>query len=124
MNKPGFNHDRTAGTTSHSLLGKHWHSEWIRLSHIGNPAHYDLTGSRTGRIFAIVAPPVSADDGKIIRRILIFDNHPETLRLVFGGDGRAVFHVSAPQRVRSGALILGVILLVAIGLIGMFWPLL
>ena len=59
---------------------------------------------------------------KKIRRILIFDNHPDSLRLVFGRRANPHIHLSAPERVISWELILVSILIMG-ALIGMFWPL-
>jgi len=68
------------------------------------------------RIFAVVARPVTIN-GKTVRRILIFDNHPESLRLLFKSDlmprrGNEFFYA-----------VLTIVLVLAAGL-GMFWPLL
>lgn len=60
--------------------------------------------------------------GKTIRRILIFDDHPESLRLVFGGGANPHGDLSVPQRVSSWELILVSILTMG-ALIGTFWPL-
>jgi len=60
---------------------------------------------------------------KTIRRILIFDSHPDSLRLVFGRDANPVFDTSPPQHVSSWAVPL-VVMLIAVALIAMFWPLL
>jgi hypothetical protein len=59
---------------------------------------------------------------KKIRRILIFDSHPDSLRLVFGRRANPHIHLSAPERVISWELIL-VSILTMVALIGMFWPL-
>jgi hypothetical protein len=59
---------------------------------------------------------------KKIRRILIFDNHPDSLRLVFGCRANPHIHLSAPESVISWELIL-VSILTMVALIGMFWPL-
>ena len=59
---------------------------------------------------------------KKIRHILIFDNHPNSLRLVFGCRASPHIHLSAPERVISWELILVSILIMG-ALIGMFWPL-
>jgi len=61
--------------------------------------------------------------GKKIRRVLIFDNHPESLRLVFGHRPNRNIDLSRPAQVISWELILVSILAVA-GLAGMFWQLL
>jgi hypothetical protein len=61
--------------------------------------------------------------GKKIRRILIFDNHPDSLRLVFGRRPLPDVDLIRSKRVGSLELILVSIVTVA-GLLGMFWPLL
>ena len=55
--------------------------QWVRIPKVGRiPA---ATNSAQKRIFAIVARPIpTAIEGKTIRRIVIFDNHPESLRLI------------------------------------------
>jgi hypothetical protein len=74
------------------------------------------------RIFVIEQTsrlPSTNATGKKIRRILIYDNHPDSLRLVFGrGPNR---RLSSPQRVGSWDLLIVSILAIA-GLIVMFWP--
>ncbi|HWY51763.1 MAG TPA: hypothetical protein VNW72_09790 [Chthoniobacterales bacterium] len=88
-----------------------------------------LTGQRYGqtrRIFVIKKTNRLASTnsrGKKIRRILIFDNHPDSLRLVFGRRPHPDVDLSAAQRVSLWELIIVSILTIA-GLIGMFWPLL
>jgi hypothetical protein len=59
---------------------------------------------------------------KKIRRILIFDNHPDSLDLVFGRQASPHLDLSRPPRVSPWELILLSILTV-VALIGMFWPL-
>ena len=59
---------------------------------------------------------------KKIRRILIFDDHPDSLRLVFEGGANPHGDLSVPQPVSSWELILVSILTMS-ALIGMFWPL-
>src|ERR1700682_4067905 len=44
--------------------------------------------------------------GKKIRRILIFDSHPESLRLVYGPRSNPDVDLSVPQRVSSWELII------------------
>src|SRR5260370_40231356 len=52
-------------------------------------------------------PATNAAAGKTVRRILIFDNHPDSLRLVFGGRAGTHVHLSDPQRPTSwGAALL------------------
>jgi hypothetical protein len=52
--------------------------------------------------------------GKTIRRILIFDNHPDSLRLVFGHRLNADVDPSAPQITSRGYIILGLIPILAV----------
>jgi hypothetical protein len=74
-------------------------------------------------MFAIVAPPKVDLGGKAIRRILIFDNHPDSLRLVSerhltSGVDAAVSRHTSPLYV-----ILGLLLILSL-IIGMIWPVL
>jgi hypothetical protein len=90
---------------------------------------FSVTEQRSGRtrkIFVIKKTsrlPSTHAAGKKIRRILIFDNHPESLRLVFGRRLHPDIDLSRPQRVSSWELIIVSIVTIG-GLIGMFWPLL
>jgi hypothetical protein len=73
------------------------------------------------RIFAIVAPPKVDVSGKAIRRILIFDNQPESLRLV------SRLHVrpddlAATRRAHPVYLIFALLLMLALSM-AMFWAL-
>src|ERR1700730_8951325 len=81
---------------------------------------------RTKKIFVIKNTTrlrsTSAADKKI-RRILIFDSHPESLRLVFGHRQHRGVDLSQSKRVCSWELILVSVLAVA-GLVAMFWQLL
>ena len=91
------------------------------------PPASGLPGVRAKKIFVIKQeihlPQTNAADDKIqIRRILIFDDHPDSLRLVFGHRANPHIHLSAPPSVRSWELILASILTM-VALIGMFWPL-
>jgi hypothetical protein len=55
--------------------------QWVRVPKIGRiPA---ATNSARKRIFAIVSRPIpSAIEGKTLRRVVIFDNHPDSLELI------------------------------------------
>ncbi len=68
------------------------------------------------RIFVVASRPV-IESGKTIRHIVIFDNHPASLRLLFSSDLRL--------RRRNEVLyaVLTIALVLTAGL-GMFWPLL
>lgn len=82
-------------------------------------------GLRSRRIFVVKQvkrlKPTTGTRKKI-RRILIFDNHPDSLRLVFGHRTNQHVHLSAPPRASSRDAVL--VSLLALGLlILMFWPL-
>lgn len=90
---------------------------------------FSVAGERRGqtrKIFVIKKIsrlPSTNAAGKKIRCILIFDNHPDSLRLVFGRRPHPDVDLSRPQRVSSWELIIVLIVTIA-GLVGMFWPLL
>jgi hypothetical protein len=89
------------------------------------PSASGLPGVRAKNIFVIkqeIHLPQTNAAGNKIRRILIFDNHPASLRLVFGRRANPHIHLSAPERVISWELIFVSILIMG-ALIGMFWPL-
>jgi hypothetical protein len=76
----------------------------------------DATTLGQKRIFVFASRPVTVR-GKAIRHILIFDNHPESLRLLVGSDRRL------QRRNEVFYAVLAIALVLAAGL-GMFWPLL
>jgi len=76
----------------------------------------DATTLGQKRIFVVAARPVT-ESGKTIRRIVIFDNHPASLRLLFSSD------VRLRRRNEVFYAVLAIALVLAAGL-GMFWPLL
>src|SRR5216683_326135 len=85
----------------------------------------DRQRSRTRKIFIIKKTsrlPSTNAAGKKIRRILIFDNHPDSLRLIFGERASPYVDLSVPQRVSSWQLIVVSILTMS-ALFGMVWPL-
>jgi hypothetical protein len=89
------------------------------------PSASGQPGVRAKKIFVIkqeIQLPQTNAAGNKIRRILIFDNHPDSLRLVFGRRANPHIHLSAPERVISWELILVSILIMG-ALIGMLWPL-
>jgi hypothetical protein len=97
--------------------------------HLNLGRAFSVTGKRRGqtrKIFVvkkISRLPSTNAAGKKIRRILIFDNHPDSLRLVFGRRPHPDVNLSGPQRASSWELIIVSIVTLA-GLVGMFWPLL
>jgi hypothetical protein len=68
------------------------------------------------RIFVVAARPVTGSE-KTIRHIVIFDNHPASLRLLFGSD------LILRRRNEVLYAVLATALVLAAGL-GMLWPLL
>jgi len=91
-------------------------------------------GIRAKKIFVIKEPsrpfdsrsgqPLPATNAarKKIQHILIFDDHPDSLRLVFGRRVNPQAHLSAPPPASSWKLILVSMLTVG-ALVAMFWPL-
>jgi len=76
----------------------------------------DATTLGQKRIFVVASRPVT-ESGKTIRHIVIFDNHPASLRLLFGSD----LMLRRPNEVFYA--VLAIALALAAGL-GMFWLLL
>ena len=80
---------------------------------------------RARRIFVVKQtrrlPPTQLTAGKRVQLILVFDNHPDSLRLVFDHPAPSHVHLSNPQRTPSSVVALLWILVV--GLMAMFLPL-
>ena len=76
----------------------------------------DATALGQKRIFVVASRPVT-ESGKTIRHIVIFDNHPASLRLLFSNN------LMVRQRNELCYAVLAIVLVLAAGL-GMFWPLL
>ena len=74
--------------------------------------------TKTSRLLTTEGGP-----GRQIHRILIFDDHPDSLRLILGGSACAEVSRSAQKRVRARSLILPAVALI-IALLTMFLPLL
>jgi hypothetical protein len=97
------------------------HSQWFRMSGPGSISGSE--SSRQKRIFAIVSPPIPSQvEGKTIRRIVIFDNHPDSLRLVLGRGTDAGNDDALSRGEKRTAIICGFVLL-AMVLAGVFWAL-
>src|SRR4029077_20609414 len=57
------------------------YSQWTRTSELGDPSGSATSGQK--RIFALVSPSISTSVAcKLTRRTVIFDAHPDSLRLV------------------------------------------
>lgn len=96
-----------------------WH--WKRTPELDS--RVDSAASSEKRLFAIVSGPIPVgSNGKTIQRVLIFDDHPASLRLVLES--------SEPSRLgqafaRSGRLIYAAGAIAAGAIIGvaLLWPL-
>ena len=85
-----------------------------------------MRGARARKIFVIkreLQVPQANPADKKMQCILIFDDHPDSLRLVFGCRAIPDVHLCAPQRVISWELILASIVTMG-ALIAMFWAIL
>jgi len=76
----------------------------------------DITTLGQKRIFVVASRPVTESE-KTIRHIVIFDNHPASLRLLFSSN------LMLRRRNEVFYAVLAIALVLAAGL-GMFWPLL
>lgn len=90
------------------------------------PSASEHSGVRVRKIFVIKKVqrlPATTTASRKIQRILIFDNHPASLRLVFGRRADSHVHFSDPQRITSSGIALLWILVVGLTT-AMFWPIL
>lgn len=95
------------------------HRRWIPLAELSSVR--DSTSSGKKRIFAIVSRPIAEEsNGKAIRRIVIFDNHPKSLRLVLESGVNLDTDDAAARGERRASIICGSIL-IAIILAAMLW---
>jgi hypothetical protein len=75
------------------------------------------------RVFAIVWPPIPTSvDGKTIRRIVIFDDHPDSLRLVLDSGVNVESNDAVSRRERRTSIICGLIL-IAMLVAALLWAL-
>ena len=70
------------------------------------------------RFFAVVSESIS-QEGKAIRRVLIFDDNPASLRLLSKVDA---LDLEPEEQYRGWWVVLGCLLVIAAGF-GMVWPL-
>jgi hypothetical protein len=120
MDRKGYHHRRMTFQAPFVRQITHLHPDLAR------PAfENEQPGLRARKIFVIKQAsrlPATNTAGKQIRRILIFDDHPDSLRLVFGRRANPQVDLSVPPRTLPWELVL--ISMVTMGaLIGMFWPL-
>jgi hypothetical protein len=118
-----FSYNRKPGTASRPR-GPEF-PNWIRVTHVSGPVLDDSKGSAKRRIFAIVSRPIPAEvEGKTIRRVLIFDNHPDSLRLVSESGADLDTDKAESRRERRASIICGSILIaIVVGamLSPLFW---
>jgi hypothetical protein len=119
MDRSRANHGAKRRVSWHAQF--HNYPQWIRMPDLG--CLRDSVSSGQKRFFAIVSPPTPTSvAGKTIRRIMIFDNHPDSLRLVLKSgldlDGEA----AASRRERRTSIICGFIL-IAMVVAALLWPL-
>ena len=121
MNNPRFSYER--GLEAPPRLPPPKSLKWIRVSQFGDFLGRVLKRRERRKIFAVVVPSMLADSGrKPVQRVLIFDSHPESLRLVFGRPMNSVVDLATPPRTIPSYVVLGLILILAV-VLGMAWPL-
>ena len=119
MARPRFNDGSRRRAMSHSATGLY--SQWIRMSERSYPSVSASSGQK--RIFAIVSPPIPTSvNGKTIRRIVIFDNHPDSLRLVLDSSVNVESDDAVSRRERRTSIICGLIL-IAMLVAALLWAL-
>ena len=123
MNTPRSNNYGSLGGTPRFIPRRYLQLGWIRVSQFDHRlSPWTVSGRK--RIFAIVSAPKSSNDGgKRALRVLIFDNHPDSLGLVFNGESNPPIDLSPPRLLKVRYLILVVSLTLSV-LTAMFWPLL
>ena len=121
MNTRRFAFDHRPGAASRPKAREF--PKWIRVSDLSSAVlRYPMVSGQK-KIFAIVAPPIPVDVGcKTIRRILIFDNHPDSLRLLSSLRARADVDLVGTRRAHPVYLIFALLLMLVLS-IAMFWPL-
>ena len=98
------------------------YSPWVQLPDLG--CIEDSRRSGRKRMFAAVSRPIPTGvGGKTIGHILIFDNHPDSLRLIFE-TGVDLDSDDAAWRRERGRSIICSSILIALLLAVMLWPLL
>jgi hypothetical protein len=114
-----FNNGPERQAISRSARGSY--SPWVQVPDLG--CLDDSRRSGRKRIFAAVSRAIpTAIGGKTIRHILIFDNHTDSLRLIFGSGLDSDSDASWRQERRT-SIICGSILIVMV-VAAMLWPLL
>src|SRR5438309_9947296 len=107
MKTPGFNYHRSPGATRASGLRTIRARDGFNWLKIDNQVLGESTDSGTTRIFAIAIPPPVSSGGKTIRRIMILDNHPKSLRMLCSQRLRSDVTLDAGRRTGPAHLLLG-----------------
>src|SRR5262245_2062124 len=96
--------------------------QWVRVPKVGGvPA---ATNSAQKRIFAIVSRPIpTAIRGKTIRHVVIFDNHPDSLRLILQPSVEVTTDHLAVRRGKLISFVCGSVL-IFMCVVGLLWALL
>lgn len=98
------------------------YSPWVQVPDLA--CLDDSRRSGRKRIFAAVSRAIPTDvGGKTIRHALIFDNHPDSLRLIFETGVDLDSDAAAWRRETRTSVVCGSIL-IAMVLAAMLWPLL
>ncbi len=102
-----------------SLFAIENYPRWIPMAELSSVR--DSASSGKKRIFAIVSRPSAAElKGKAIRRIVIFDNHPDSLRLALES-GADIDGDDAAARSERRASMVCASILIAILVAAMLW---
>jgi len=112
---------RGAGQYARSRFAIENYPRWIPMAELGSVR--DSTNSGKKRIFAIISRPSAAElKGKAIRHVVIFDNHPDSLRFLLESGVNLDSDDAAAGWERRASIICGSIL-IAIILAALLWPL-
>jgi hypothetical protein len=104
-----------------SRLSMGSYPQWAQVPELGTVREFTTSGQN--KIFAIVSRPIpSGVEGKTIRRILIFDNHPDSLRLALESSVDSDSDDDECLRARRTSIVCGSILM-AMLVVALVWPL-
>jgi hypothetical protein len=128
MSAPRFGIENNAAIALNPTRPTSRHIKWMSLPKTNIQSIRDLAAkaasSPESRFFALVSRPQPPRSGAIsIRRVLVIDNHPATLRLLSAAPVDAP-EVSVPISNKRLALYLALAaLLIALAVTAMVWPL-
>jgi len=94
---------------------------WIHLPELGRV--HGSTSSGRKRVFAVVSRPIPTEvGGKTIRRVLVFDNHPDSLRVILESGMDLNSEAGAWSREKRTSIFCGLIMIAMLAG-AMLWPL-